>query len=281
MRLLVVEDSNRLRESIVLALRRSGYAVDATGDGREGLEMAEDHPYDAAILDVMLPSLDGFTILKTLRASGNRTPVMFLTARDAVADRVAGLRGGADDYLVKPFALEELLARVEALCRRGYQNAASEITLADLTLDSAARKAMRCGVTLDLTAREFALLEYLMLRAGQIVTRTQIEEHIYDDLVSPMSNVVDSAVCALRKKSPCVMISCRSFTLDAARAMSWRHAAHDLHQKTPLALAARRPCRAVVRRRSGRLSQRAPQLAQISRCRASGRCTARTIHHPR
>jgi DNA-binding response OmpR family regulator len=125
---------------------------------------------------------------------------MFLTAKDAVADRVAGLRSGADDYLVKPFALEELLARVEALCRRGYQKAASETTLADLTLDSTARTATRAGVALDLTAREFALLEYLMLRAGQIVTRTQIEQHIYDDLVSPMSNVVDSAVCALRKK---------------------------------------------------------------------------------
>jgi DNA-binding response OmpR family regulator len=200
MRILVVEDSNRLRETIVLALRRSGYAVDATGDGREGLEMAEDHPYDAAILDIMLPSLDGISILKKLRAGGKRTPVMFLTARDAIEDRVAGLRGGADDYLVKPFALEELLARVEALCRRGYQKASSEFVIGDLKLDSAAKIATRAGIALDLPAREFALLEYLMLRAGQIVTRTQIEEHIYDDLVSPMSNVVDSAVCALRKK---------------------------------------------------------------------------------
>jgi DNA-binding response OmpR family regulator len=200
MRILVVEDSNRLRETIVLALRRSGYAVDATGDGREGLEMAEDHPYDAAILDIMLPSLDGISILKKLRAGGKRTPVMFLTARDAIEDRVAGLRGGADDYLVKPFALEELLARVEALCRRGYQKASSEFVIGDLKLDSAAKIATRAGIVLDLPAREFALLEYLMLRAGQIVTRTQIEEHIYDDLVSPMSNVVDSAVCALRKK---------------------------------------------------------------------------------
>ena len=200
MRILLVEDSRRLRESIVLALKRSGYAVDATGDGREGLWMAQDNPYDAAILDIMLPSLDGISILKELRASGDRTPVMFLTARDAIEDRVAGLRGGADDYLVKPFALEELLARVEALCRRAYQKASSEVVVADLKLDSAAKMASRAGVLLDLPAREFALLEYLMLRAGQIVTRTQIEEHIYDDLVSPMSNVVDSAVCALRKK---------------------------------------------------------------------------------
>ncbi len=199
MRILLVEDSRRLRESIVLALKRSGYVVDSTGDGLEGLEMAEDHPYDAAILDIMLPSLDGISILKKLRAGGNRTPVMFLTARDAIEDRVAGLRGGADDYLVKPFALEELLARIEALCRRGYQKASSELVIADLKLNSAAKSVTRAGVTLDLPAREFALLEYLMLRAGQIVTRTQIEEHIYDDLVSPMSNVVDSAVCALRK----------------------------------------------------------------------------------
>lgn len=199
MRILLVEDSRRLRESIVMALKRSGYAVDATGDGREGLEMAEDHPYDVAILDIMLPSLDGISILKKLRAGGNRTPVMFLTARDAIEDRVAGLRGGADDYLVKPFALEELLARVEALCRRGYQKVSSELVIGDLKLDSAAKTVTRAGVALDLPAREFALLEYLMLRAGQIVTRTQIEEHIYDDLASPMSNVVDSAVCALRK----------------------------------------------------------------------------------
>jgi DNA-binding response OmpR family regulator len=199
MRILLVEDSRRLCESIVLALKRSGYAVDATGDGREGLEMAEDHPYDAAILDIMLPSLDGISILKKLRAGGNTTPVMFLTARDAIEDRVAGLRGGADDYLVKPFALEELLARIEVLCRRGYQKASSELVIGDLKLDSAAKTVRRAGIALELPAREFALLEYLMLRAGQIVTRTQIEEHIYDDLVSPMSNVVDSAVCALRK----------------------------------------------------------------------------------
>lgn len=200
MRILLVEDSVRLRETLAVALKRSGYAVDATGDGREGLWMAQDHSYDAAILDIMLPSMDGLSILKELRAGGDETPVMFLTARDAVDDRVAGLRGGADDYLVKPFALDELLARVEAMCRRGYQKATSEVVVADLRLDSAGKVATRNGVPLDLPAREFALLEYLMLRAGQVVTRTQIEEHIYDDLVSPMSNVVDSAICALRKK---------------------------------------------------------------------------------
>ncbi len=200
MRILLVEDSVRLRDTLCLALRRSGYAVDATGDGREGLEMAEDHNYDAAILDIMVPSLDGLSLLKQLRDGGDETPVMFLTARDAIDDRVAGLRSGADDYLVKPFALDELLARVEVLCRRRYQQAVSELVMSDLRLDSSGRSAKRGDVVLDLTAREFALLEHLMMRAGQVVTRTQIEAHIYDDMVSPMSNVVDSAICALRKK---------------------------------------------------------------------------------
>lgn len=200
MRLLLVEDSNRLRDNISLVFRRSGYAVDATGDGIEGLELAQDHQYDAAILDIMLPSLDGLSILRTLRKEGNDVPVMFLTAKDEIGDRVEGLRSGADDYLVKPFALEELIARVEVLCRRSYQKSTKDLQVADLKLDTSAKLATRLGETLDLTAREYTLLEYLMLRAGQVVSRTEIEEHIYDDLVSPMSNVVDSAVYALRKK---------------------------------------------------------------------------------
>lgn len=200
MRLLLVEDSERLRDSVQLALQRSGYKVDATGDGEEGLWMAQDNDYDAAILDIMLPSLDGVSLLSQLREQGDDTPVMFLTARDGIDDRVMGLRSGADDYLVKPFALEELLARVEVLCRRSYNQASNLVTVADLELDSSAKKASRAGMVLDLTAREFALLEFLVLRAGQVVSRTQIEQHIYDDLVSPMSNVVDSAIYALRKK---------------------------------------------------------------------------------
>ncbi|MEM9017470.1 MAG: response regulator transcription factor [Verrucomicrobiota bacterium] len=200
MRLLLVEDSHRLRDTVAEALRLSGYKVDATGDGKEGLWLAQDHDYDAAILDIMLPSMDGLTILKTLRDEGKETPIMFLTARDGIHERVEGLRSGADDYLVKPFALEELLARVEALCRRSYQKATNEIEIADLKLDTSTKAASRSGVSLDLTAREFAILEYLMLRSGQVVSRTQIEEHVYDELVSPMSNVVDSAIYALRKK---------------------------------------------------------------------------------
>lgn len=200
MKLLLVEDSQRLRETLELALRRSGYRVDATDDGREGLELAQDREYDAAILDIMLPSLDGVSVLKQLRQDGIETPVIFLTARDQIEDRVDGLRSGADDYLVKPFALDELLARVEVLCRRSYQKADNEVQVEDLILDTAARTVRRSGSDLDLTAREFSLLEYLMLRSGQVVTRTQIEEHIYDELVSPMSNVVDSTIYALRKK---------------------------------------------------------------------------------
>jgi len=200
MRLLLVEDSRRLREQIALALKRSGYAVDATEDGEEGLWMAQNHDYDGAILDIMVPGLDGLSVLKQLRREGNETPVMFLTAKDAIEDRVAGLRSGADDYLVKPFALEELLARVEALCRRSYQKATPVLQIDDLEVDTTAKSAVRSGQPIDLTAREYAILEHLMLRKGHVVSRTQIEAHIYDDLVSPMSNVVDSAVCALRKK---------------------------------------------------------------------------------
>ena len=165
-----------------------------------GLQLAELHSYDAAILDIMVPGMDGISLLKELRSQGDETPVMFLTAKDKVEDRVHGLRSGADDYLVKPFALDELLARVEVLCRRSYQKATPEVQVGDLKLDTAGKTASRAGQALDLTAREFALLEHLMLRAGQVVSRTEIEEHIYDDLVSPMSNVVDSAVYALRKK---------------------------------------------------------------------------------
>ena len=200
MRVLLVEDSERLRRSLTTALKSSGYAVDGVGDGEEGLWLARAHDYDVLVLDIMLPGLDGLSLLASLRKEGNETPVLFLTARDAVEDRVAGLRQGADDYLVKPFALEELLARVETLTRRRYQKRTSMVRVGDLELNSSAKTVSRAGNGIQLAAREFALLEYLMLRSGQVVSRTEIEEHIYDDLVSPMSNVVDSAICALRKQ---------------------------------------------------------------------------------
>ncbi len=200
MRVLVVEDSRRLRETIGLALRKSGYAVDVAPDGNDGLWMAQSHRYDAVILDIMLPGLDGLSVLRQLRKEGNDTPILFLTARDTIHDRVAGLRSGADDYIVKPFELEELLARVESLCRRSYQKASPVIRVYDLALDTSAKSVRRGGRLVDLTAREYALIEYLALRHGHVVSRTEIEEHIYDDQVSPMSNVVDSTVCSLRKK---------------------------------------------------------------------------------
>lgn len=200
MRVLVVEDSRRLRENIGLALRKSGYAVDVAPDGNDGLWMAQSHRYDAVILDIMLPGLDGLSVLRQLRKEGNDTPILFLTARDTIHDRVAGLRSGADDYIVKPFELEELLARVESLCRRSYQKASPVIRVYDLALDTSAKSVRRGGRLVDLTAREYALIEYLALRHGHVVSRTEIEEHIYDDQVSPMSNVVDSTVCSLRKK---------------------------------------------------------------------------------
>ncbi len=210
MRILFVEDSPRLQKSVTTALKASGYAVDATGDGEDGLWLGNTHDYDVMILDIMLPGMSGLEILEQLRKEGNETPVLFLTAKDTVEDRVHGLRQGADDYLVKPFALEELLARVETLTRRTYQKRTSDVIVADLELDSAAKTVQRAGKSIPLAAREFALLEYLMLRKGQVVSRTEIEEHIYDDMVSPMSNVVDSAICSLRK---CIAVDSDSVPL--------------------------------------------------------------------
>jgi DNA-binding response OmpR family regulator len=200
MRILVVEDSVRLQRILVAALRKSGYAVDVAGDGEEGQWLAESHSYDVIVLDIMLPKRDGLTVLAALRGSGCTTHVLMLTARDTLADRVEGLRTGADDYLVKPFELDELLARVEALCRRAYGAKLPHLTVADLEIDPLIRRAFRAGQALDLTPREYHLLEYLARRRGQLVTRTEIEEHIYDEQVDPMSNVVDAAVCNLRKK---------------------------------------------------------------------------------
>lgn len=200
MRILLVEDKNRLREAIEKALRESGYAVDSTDNGNDGLWMASENAYDVILLDIMLPGLDGLSVLEQLREKKRDTPVLLLTAKDTIADRVKGLRKGADDYLIKPFALEELLARIEALCRRSYKKSTSTITLNDLIIDNSAKTVKRNGDLIDLTAREYAILEYLAMRQGAVISRSEIEEHIYDELVSPMSNVVDSAICNLRKK---------------------------------------------------------------------------------
>jgi DNA-binding response OmpR family regulator len=200
MRLLLVEDSPRLQRTLQAALRKSGYAVDAAGDGEEALWLATTHEYVAIVLDIMLPRRDGLSVLAELRRRGKSTHVLLLTARDTVADRVQGLRAGADDYLVKPFALEELLARIEALCRRACGTAQNELRVGDLEIDPVARRVRRAGQPIELTAREYSLLEYLARRRGHIVSRTEIEGQIYDGQVEPMSNVVDSAICVLRKK---------------------------------------------------------------------------------
>jgi DNA-binding response OmpR family regulator len=200
MRVLVVEDSPRLQRSLGTALRKSSYAVDTASDGEEGLWLAQSHDYDVIILDLMLPKRDGLAVLTELRRQGKNTHVLLLTARDTVSDRVKGLQAGADDYLVKPFALEELLARVQALCRRAYGTKQTRLVIADLVIDTLSRQVSRGSQPIELPAREYLLLEYLAQRRGQVVSRTEIEEHIYDGQVDPMSNVVDSAICNLRKK---------------------------------------------------------------------------------
>jgi len=176
MRVLLVEDSTRLQAAVARGLRRSGYAVDVTGNGEEGLWLATSNEYDVVILDLMLPGLDGLTVLERLRGQERAAHVLVLTARDTVDDRVRGLQAGADDYLVKPFALEEMLARVQALCRRSYRRKNPRIEIGGgLLIDTAARTASRDGAPLELTTREYTLLEYLALRQGEVVSRTDIE----------------------------------------------------------------------------------------------------------
>jgi DNA-binding response OmpR family regulator len=200
MRLLIVEDYQPLRDSIALGLRSAGYAVDATGEGHEGLWYAENHPYDVIILDVMLPGLNGFEILRKLRQADHQVHVLILTARDAVIDRVAGLDLGADDYLVKPFAFDELLARLRAMVRRRYERVDPVIRIDDLEVDTRSRRARRAGHPVTLSAREYSLLEYLAHRAGHIVSRTELWEHAYDEASEPGSNVLDVHIARLRKR---------------------------------------------------------------------------------
>jgi len=200
MRVLIVEDSVRLRRSIETALAKSGYAVDATGDGREGLALAESTSYDAIVLDIMLPGLDGLSLLQRLRAQDEPTHILLLTAKDTVQDRVRGLDAGADDYLVKPFALEELLARVAALCRRTYGRKHPRLQIADLDIDMTSKEVSRAGQIVALKPREYALLEYLALRYGEVVSRREIETHLYDGRLDTASNVIESAISVLRKQ---------------------------------------------------------------------------------
>ena len=200
MRILFIEDYKPLQKSVSRGLREAGYAVDATGDGEEGLWYAQSNDYDVIILDLMLPSLDGLSILKQLRKQEKKTHVLILTAKDTVEDRVKGLDLGADDYLVKPFALEELFARIRALIRRGYEEKEPVLRVADLEIDMPRRLARRAGKLIKLSPREYALLEYLALRKGEVVSRTDIWEHVYDFHSEATSNVVDVYIGHLRKK---------------------------------------------------------------------------------
>ena len=200
MRLLLVEDYRPLQQSLTKGLREAGFAVDVTGDGPEGLWYAMGNEYDVIILDLMLPGMDGLEILQKMRSEGRKPHVLILTAKDSIQDRVAGLNCGADDYLVKPFAFEELLARVRALLRRSYRQKYPRIEVKDLQIDLTAQRVYRGGGEIHLTPREYALLEYLAMRAGQTISRTDIWEHLYEFRSSASSNVVDVYVGYLRKK---------------------------------------------------------------------------------
>ena len=203
MHLLIIEDSERLRRALTDGFRRAGYAVDLAADGADGLWKAQENTYDVILLDLMLPGLGGLEVLRRLRAGGGaraQAHVLVLTARDAVDDRVRGLRAGADDYLPKPFDFQELLARVEALTRRAHGRKNPVLAIGDLALDRAARTVTRGGVRLELAPREFGLLEFLALRSGEVVSRTTIEAHLYDENAELMSNAVDTAICSLRRK---------------------------------------------------------------------------------
>ena len=201
MRLLLVEDDPKLASFIVKGFKESGFAVDHYADGSEGLTFALGEPYAAAVVDIMLPGLDGLSLVQELRKHKVMTPVLLLSAKAGVDDRVRGLRGGGDDYLTKPFAFVELLARVQALVRRGSRTTEpSTLTVADLSLDLLGRKVTRAGKPLDLQAREFALLEYLMRNAGRVVTKAMILSHIWDYSFDPQTNVVDVLICRVRNK---------------------------------------------------------------------------------
>lgn len=200
MRLLVVEDDERLAALLVRALKEDGYAVDATGDGTDALWLATEYDYDTIVLDRMLPGLDGVDVVRGLRERGRSTPVLLLTARTGVDDRVTGLDAGADDYLAKPFDYDELAARIRALVRRGGAARPPQLTHDDLVLDPASRRVTRAGVPVELTAREFAVLELLLRHRGDVLTRSYILEHVWDFALDPSSNIVDQHVAALRRK---------------------------------------------------------------------------------
>jgi DNA-binding response OmpR family regulator len=200
-RILIVEDERRMANYIGRALTEEAFAVDIASDGPKGLELARTYEYDAIVLDLMLPRLDGLSVCRSLRGEGRKTPVLILSARDMVEDRVRGLDAGADDYLVKPFAIVELTARLRALQRRRQATGPGVmLVVGDLKMDPSARTVSRAGRAISLTAKEYALLEYFMRRAGSVLTRTMIAEHVWDFTFDHASNVVDVYVKHLRGK---------------------------------------------------------------------------------
>jgi two-component system, OmpR family, copper resistance phosphate regulon response regulator CusR len=200
MRILLVEDDAGVRRFVVKGLREQAYAVDVASTGEEALYQAEINAYDLMILDVMIPAPDGFEVCRRIREMGARMPILMLTARDAVEDRVRGLDRGADDYLTKPFEFRELLARLRALLRRSAELRPPKLTVGDLVLDTAAQSAMRGGRAISLTHKEYALLEYLVRNAGRVVSRTEIAEHVWDESFDPFSNLIEVYINRLRRK---------------------------------------------------------------------------------
>jgi heavy metal response regulator len=200
MRILLVEDDPRIARFVSQALREQAYAVDAAAGGEDALFKASINDYDAVILDVMIPGRDGFEVCRELRAAGSSVPVIMLTARDDVRDRVEGLDSGADDYLTKPFEVAELLARLRALLRRGRVVRPALVTVADLRIDTRAHAVTRAGRRVELTAKEYALLEYLARERGRVLTRSEIAEHVWDENFDPLSNLIDVNINRLRRK---------------------------------------------------------------------------------
>jgi DNA-binding response OmpR family regulator len=214
MRILIVEDDVDLAQFIRKGLKEERYAVDVAADGESGLDLAMQNPYDLFILDIMLPKLDGLALCRRLRANGKLSPVLLLTARNTVQDKVSGLDTGADDYLTKPFSFAELLARVRALLRRGGPQQLVRLKVADLELDPASRRVWRAGKEIPLTNKEYALLEFFLRNKNRVLTRTAIIDHVWDISYDPLTNIVDAHIRALRAKidrdfSPALIITVR------------------------------------------------------------------------
>jgi two-component system OmpR family response regulator len=201
MRILLVEDDKKIALFVKTGLKEAGFAVDHVVDGEDGLHLALTEPYDSAVIDLMLPTVDGLTIIKEMRDHDINTPVLIISAKRSVDERVEGLQTGGDDYLIKPFAFTELLARVQALMRRSSRSSSTaEFTVADLTLNLYSRKVFRAGREIDLQPLEFSLLEYLMRNNGRVVSKTMIMEHVWDYNFNPQTNVVEARICYLRDK---------------------------------------------------------------------------------